>query len=223
MTAAPASGSGRIWHLPQPDALVAVAHRLTLVPRLTVRRTLHRAMYARYLDASSGVTPDPLYCRGSLAGRRYTPRLGPAGLYLSFDPSTPPAELKAVVFEHGFPAATEEHDPIILIAVRAVVHRVLDLTDASTCTTLDLSDDDLGLDWEQAQEEYLARRAPMPATQMLALAAHSTELFAGIKYPSVRTDFGINLVVFPDRLRAEHGDALEVIDSTGRYAQRVPA
>jgi hypothetical protein len=46
-------------------------------------------------------------------------------------------------------------------------------------------------------------------------------LFAGIKYPSARTRFGINLVVFPDRLEKSR-DHLVVIDSTKRYHQRLP-
>jgi hypothetical protein len=63
----------------------------------------------------------------------------------------------------------------------------------------------------------------MPATQLLALTAHLCGLFAGIKYPSARTDFGVNLVVFPDRLDAARGDRLEVVDSASRFAQRLPA
>lgn len=220
--------SARIWKLPHADAVVAVADRLLGVRRRRVQATLHRAVYNKYLHplAPPGGTPpaQPLYYEGSLSGRRYTPRLGPAGLYLSFDPSTPPAELRAVIFEHGLPVNSEEHDPFTVVAVRAIVHRVLDLTDSATLTTLDLGPDDLTADWEHEQEEYGAGRAPMPATQLLALAAHATREFAGILYPSARTDFGRNLVVFPDRLRrrARNADLLEVIDSTGRYAQRLP-
>ena len=139
-----------------------------------------------------GATPEPLYFLGSLAGRRYTPRGGPAGLYLAFDPATPPAELRAVVFEHGFPVSSLEHDPIVTIAVRSVVHHVLNLMDPGTVTTLELRDADLKADWEGGQAEYLAGTAPMPATQLLALAAHESGLCAGIKYPSARTDFGVN-------------------------------
>ncbi|MCA1788653.1 MAG: RES family NAD+ phosphorylase, partial [Thioalkalivibrio sp.] len=166
--------------------------------------------------------PEPLYFNGSLAGRRFTPRMGPAGLYLSFDPSTPPAELRAVVFEHGFPVSTQEHDLILLVAVRAMVHRVLDLTDASILGVLDLTPADLKSDWDAEQDAYLAGLGPMPATQILALTAHASELFAGIKYPSARTDFGVNLVVFPDRLEKARGDYLEVVSSISGYSQRLP-
>lgn len=212
--------SARLWKLPLRAAVPAGMDRLAGVPRRTIRGTLHRAVYARYL-LPPVAHPEPLYYNGSLAGRRFTPRLGPAGLYLSFDPSTPPAELRAVVFEHGFPVATEEHDLIVLVAVRTVIHRVLDLTDAATLRALDLTPTDLRADWEAEQDEYLAGRGPMPATQVLALTAHTSGLFAGIKYPSARTDFGANLVVFPDRLDPAR-DSLEVITSLPAYAQRLP-
>jgi hypothetical protein len=62
----------------------------------------------------------------------------------------------------------------------------------------------------------------MPATQALALTAHASGLFAGIKYPSARTDFGTNLVVFPDRLEKDRGDSLEVVTSISGFSQRLP-
>jgi hypothetical protein len=222
MPRASGAPSPRIWDLPLPEAVTAAMDRLAGVRRRTVRGTLHRAMYAKFLLPPVR-NPEPLYFKGSLAGRRFTPRMGPAGLYLSFDPSTPPAELRAVVFEHGMPVSTEAHDLILLVAVRSVVHRVLDLTDASTLGALDLTPADLRADWEAEQDEYLAGRGPMPSTQILALTAHASGLFAGIKYPSARTDFGVNLVVFPDRLEKTRGDFLEVVTSLGGYSQRLPA
>ena len=221
MSSAPGAPPVRIWNLPLDEAISAVMDRLGRVRRRRIEGTLHRAMYEKFLASPVAVHPDPLYFAGSRAGRRFTPRMGPAGLYLSFDPSTPPAELRTVVFEHGFPVSTEEHDPIVTVAVRTVIHRVLDLTDASTRRSLGLTVADLRADWERGQDEYLAGRGPMPATQLLALTAHASGLFAGIKYPSARTRFGINLVVFPDRLEKSH-DYLEVIDSTKRYYQRLP-
>jgi hypothetical protein len=216
-----AANPGRIWDLPQHEAIQAVMDRLGHVRRKTIRGTVHRAMYAKYL-LSPGADPQPLYYKGSLSGRRFTPRMGPAGLYLSFDPSTPQAELRAVIFEGGVPVSTSDHDPIITVAVRCAIHRILDVTDSDTRNLLDLTRADLRSDWERRQDEYLAGRAPMPATQLLALTAHASGLFAGIKYPSARTDFGVNLVVFPDRLRGSAGDFLEVVDSGNRFSQRLP-
>ena len=87
---------------------------------------------------------------------------------------------------------------------------------------LELTPSDLKADWEAEQDDYLAGRGPMPATQVLALTAHTSGLFAGIKYPSARTDFGVNLVVFPDRLEKARGDSLEVVTSIPGYGQRLP-
>jgi hypothetical protein len=154
--APPPPGRHRIWDLPEREAVEAVVERLTRVRRLAIMRTLHRAMYFATLERPGGTRPEPLYYAGSLAGRRYTPRGGPAGLYLAFDPSTPPAELRAVVFEHGFPVSSEPHDPIVTIAVRAVVRHVLDLTDPSTVEALDPTDANLTADWEAEQAGYLA-------------------------------------------------------------------
>lgn len=176
-------------------------------------------MYLRHAVVAAGSTPEPLFYNGSLKGRRYTPPGGPAGLYLSFDPSTPPAELRLVMFEAGIALSTIEHDPIATIAVRARLSRIVDLTDANTCRELDITEPELVADWEHEQVEYLLGRAAMPATQLLALAAHGTGHVAGIKYTSVRTTFGTNVVIFPDRLAT--GEFLEVVDSTGTLSQRL--
>jgi hypothetical protein len=125
-------------------------------------------------------------------------------------------------FEHGFPVSTEEHDPILTIAVRASVSHVLDLTDGDTGIALHPSDAELHADWEHELDEYPKARGTMPATQLLALAAHSSGLVSAIEYPSARTGFGVDLVVFPDRLDAAAGDFLQVIDTTGRHGQTLP-
>jgi|GEM_PF-3388134 RES domain-containing protein len=212
----------RMWHLPHAEAVVAVGEILVGLPRIIVRRTVYRAMLEIFLHPLSGATPEPLHYLGSLAGGRYTPRGGPAGLYASFDPATPIAELRAVVFTEGVPTATADHMPIVSLAVHCDVRRILDVTADDICAPLDLHPADLAADWQSGQEVYLRGEGPMPATQLLALAAHETAIFAGITYPSARTDFGTNLVIFPDRLNGPEGDRLEVIDPSGRYSQRLP-
>ena len=206
----------------EADTVRAIAAVLVDLPTIDVAGTLFRAVYLKYLLPIDGSKPEPLYFLGSLAGGRYTPRHGPAGLYLGFDPSTLPAELRTVLFDHGRPTKTKEHDPVLTVSVRARVSRVLDLTKPSVQRALGLTKAMLLSDWETEMKAYLAGHGPMPPTQLLALAAHLTGLFAGIKYPSARTSFGKNLVVFPDRLDAALGDELSVIDSKKRFRQRLP-
>ena len=212
--------SPSIWELPDAQAVTAVGQLLIGLPRTAVDDVLYRSVFAKYLVGTT-TPPEPLYFAGSLSGGRYTPRRGPAGLYLSFDPATTPAELRAVVFNSNATLVTHGVDPIITVSVQTRVARVLDLTVESNLAALALQPADLVCDWEFEQEQYLDGRGSMPKTQMLALAAHGTGLFAGLKFPSARTSFGRNLVVFPDRLNAAV-DWLQVLDSTGRWAQRLP-
>jgi len=207
---------------PLADAVVAAGDRLLRAPRIRIEGTLHSGVYAQYLDPDVHDPLEPLYYRGSVAGRRFTPCKGPAGLYLSFDSATPMAEISTVIFHDGVPEPDTSHYPVTVVAVDAVVTRVLDLTRNGVRTTVGLKKAELLGDWERGQEEYLAGRGPMPPTQILALAAHATEEFAGIKYPLARSPFGTNLVVFPDRLDPARGDVIEVVDPRGRYSQRLP-
>lgn len=177
-------------------------------------------MYDKHLN--SRTPPDPLYHAGGAGGRRYTPPGGPLGLYLSHDPATPAAELRTVLFDDSGSVSSVSHDPITTIAVDAHVSRVLDLTSTTTRRALTVTAKQLKLDWEDGQKQYLAGSGPMPPTQLIAFAAHVTGLVCGIKYRSVRASFGVNLVVFPDRLDAALGDAIVVTDSSGRYSGRLP-
>jgi RES domain-containing protein len=222
MAAAPRKARVRLWERPLPDAVVAAGDRLFVAPRIQIAGTLHRAVYAKYLDPAVYSPPQPLYYLGSLDGRRFTPRKGPAGLYLSFDSATPMAELRTVIFHDGVPEPDTSHEPVLVVAIDIVVGRVLDLTQPSVRTMVGLKRSELLSDWERGQEEYLAGRGPMPPTQILAFAAHASGEFAGIKYPSARAPFGTNLVVFPDRLDPACGDSVEVVDPRGRYSQRLP-
>jgi hypothetical protein len=216
------SERARLWYRDETAVITEVVERLLDVCLITVQCPLYRAVFERYLNPADGSAPEPLYYRGSLAGGRFTPRKGPAGLYLSYDPSTPLAELRVIMFGDGASVSSVEHDPIVAIAVRATVHHVLDLTDAAVRRRLDLTPRELAADWLTQQGRFLAGDSPMPATQLLALAAHTSRLVTAIRYPSTRSRIGRNLVVFPDRLDRAAGDLLEVVDSTDRYRQRLP-
>jgi hypothetical protein len=122
----------RLWDLPEKEALENLAERLSHAARKRIDGILFRAVLLRHIEKAKARGARPLHYLGSLAGARYTPRGGPAGLYLTFDPSTAPAEVRAVVFAGGRIVRTAEHDPIVTISVRARVQHVLDLTDHDT-------------------------------------------------------------------------------------------
>lgn len=212
-------GPARIWDLPPVEAITAVAERVVDADRQTISGTFYRAVLARHLQVPR---PKPLYFEGSLKGARFTPCCGPAGLYLASDPATPMAEVRAVFFHDGKVIGTREHDPIVTICVRAHVRRVLDLAEPRTCEALDLSREDVTAEWEDEHMAYEKGLGPMPRTQVLAIIAHDTAVVGGIRYPSARTDFGVNLLIFPDRLDKSLGDIVEVVDTTGAYSQTLP-
>jgi len=219
------------WKLPlaQQDAaasavarLIANAIRTTTGSLIDVAGVLHRGIYDKHLRSKS--PPDALYFVGSNAGRRYTPPGGPAGFYLSFDPATPLAELRAVTYDQsGMPRPTGKNPPVVVISYDISVRRILDLTNADVQRALGLTPTGLGCDWEKLQANFLLGAGAMPPTQLLALVAHDLTLIRGIKYRSVRDrKRGINVVVFPDRLDRAGGDHITVFDDTGYYAGTMP-
>lgn len=145
-----------LWTRPAPEedaVLEELAGRLVLVPRRSLQRDVYRAVFATYLIGASD--PNPLHYNGSLAGRRYTPVGGPAGLYLSLDNATPLAELRKLALENGFPISTG-HDPITVVTVNANVGGLLDLTDQKTRDLLQITTRELTEDWETVQAEHSA-------------------------------------------------------------------
>ena len=184
--------------------------------RRSVGRHLHRAVYAKHLKLAS--PPNPLYFAGSVAGRRYTPVGGPGGLYLSFDPATTITELRLLTFAAGEPVS-QRHDPVTVFSANAKVADLLDLTDDETCDILGITRQELDEDWETRQAAYLAGSGPRPFGQLLALAAHAMGSFAGIIYQSRRSNFGTNVVFFPDRMYVD--EFVEVIDDDVTHASRL--
>lgn len=171
----PKSSPPRLWARPigeEVDVLLELGASITKARRRTIRRHLHRAVFAANLRL--GPEPSPLFYKGSLAGRRYTPLGGPAGLYLSFDNATPIAELRQLMFEHGFPRSSA-HNPITVVAVDSNVGGIIDLTDEPTRRLLDVTDQELEEDWEAKQEAHTRGAGQRPFGQLLTLAAHATK------------------------------------------------
>jgi hypothetical protein len=207
----------RVWATPEADALVELATRLTTVPRHTITGPLHRGVFLKHVTKST--PPRPLFYEASVGGRRYTPVGGPAGVYLSFDPATPAAELQAFVFDDRIIKESYEHDPFVVYAARARIGGLLDLTDSATCVTLDVTMVELDENWVAAQDLHTRGAGPRPAGQLLALATHLTCEFSGIIYRSRRSPYGKNVVVFPDRLFND--EYIEVVDSERKSVERM--
>jgi hypothetical protein len=219
------------WKLPlaqQDAAISAVARLITGAVRSTtgtlidIAGVLHRGIYDKHLRSKS--PPDALYFVGSNAGRRYTPPGGPAGFYLSFDPATPLAELRAVTYDQsGMPQPSGKNPPVVVLSYDVSARRILDVTNDDVRRALGLSLAQLRSDWESLQAHFLSGAGAMPPTQLLALAAHELKIVQGIKYRSVRDrKRGVNVVIFPDRLDRTGGDHISVYDDTGYYAGTMP-
>lgn len=229
-----------MWMLPDHQVIDEIAKRVadSALDWKRVDGVYFRAVFQQHLVRRKGLaaghwTPKPLYALSSLGGARYTPRT-PAndpnaapGLYLSFDPTTPPTELRLVIYgPHGSVSKTAK-PPFVTLSVHTHVDRVIDLTDVNVSRHFDLQNGDLHADWEGEERAYLAGPGRMPATQLLAYALHATGMVAGIMYPAARTRTPeSNLVVFPMRLSATSvpPDSVVVEDPGNLYgtAGRLP-
>jgi len=196
-----------------PEKLRSALAKAELVD---VRGPWWRAVGFRHLltapPGSSG-RPQPLWGGASARdGARFTPPGGFDSIYLASDALTAFAEVQVIVFLPGGPASVAAA-PWTLVAVKGVVHRVLDLTEPKTLAVLGTNAAEIGGDWQLIQH---------PPTHVLAREAFRSESVSGIRYPSVRnTGVGMNLVVFPDRLTAVSNDFLEVLDPHGHLSQRI--
>lgn len=191
----------------------AFADAIEAAPLVSIDGNLCRAITEQYLR---GKRPQPLYFQGSAdRGGRYTPKGGPAGLYLADEQPTAFAEIRHLHVPLNL------HEPVTLVYVRVRVENLLDLRHTPTRRRLGLTVTNLTGEWADEQVAYLAGHgAPMPLTQAIATAAHLAGDIRGILYPSARRRRATCLVVFPDRLKS--GDLVESHDPTGRLRQRLP-
>lgn len=203
-------------------AVADLARVIAAIPLRGIDATLCRAVRAKYLDREP---PEPLYYLGSSkVGARYTPLGGPPALYLATDQTTAFAEIQDLFFNpFRHPLPLLPRDPVTLVYVRVALGGMLDLTDGGTLRRLGLGTDALQGEWRPAMEAWVAGRGGLPLTQRLGLAAHLTGRVRGIWFQSARAREGRCLAVFPDRLVPSAGDAVEAYDSSGRYAQHLPA
>lgn len=211
--ASPSSRSSPLG--PEQRAVRTLARRIVRAPLVEVEGTLCRAVRAKYLRRTPA---EPLYYRASEIGARYTPRGGPAGLYLASDPATALAEIRDLMQSPtGQPLPPTRRDPVTLVYVDTEIERVLDLTDATVRRALRVSRKAIMAEWQEPMLAYLMGKGPMPLTQQIGLAAHVSGAIGGILFPSARWKGGLCLVVFPDRLAK--GDRVASYDPEGVLGQ----
>lgn len=173
--------------------------------------------------APAASPPQPLWPGGgAMRGARYTRIGGCNALYLAPDGATALAEVEAVLFDPaGGVQPGDEHDPLLVFAVRVRLPRVLNVCDAAIQAALGTSETELKSPWLRAQERHRLGRGPLPPTQALGEAACAARGILALRYPSYRHHGVENLVVFTDHLAAL-GGAVVLIDRSGRYRQSLP-
>ena len=112
---------------------------------------------------------------------------------------------------------TGKDQPVTLYTIEVALHRVLDVTAASTLKLLQFDAKDLWENWR--------RRTKNPtATQLLGLAVNETQFFSAIRYPSKAAatagGSGINYVIFQDCVKAP--DSVRVLGPTSKELQSWP-
>jgi RES domain-containing protein len=138
-----------------------------------------------FFRAASPDDADLLHaCRTSRSdpGRFNTPSVG--ALYVANDPETALGELRRTIAREG--SSLVDAHPCAIIAVRAALNAVLDLTDGACAEQLGLSDDDLTSEDMDACQRVADRAARDGAE--------------AIRWPSA-TGCGESLAIFVERLR----------------------
>jgi RES domain-containing protein len=186
--------------------LIAVLPKL---PATVCTGTLFRRVT---LAALQSVEPHQfLYALGAgKEGARFTPRRGPASLYVAEDELTAEAESKQGGFENFRKAAAP---PAVVYSLKVSLKAVLDLTDAKIVKKISSSQAELAAPWRLHR-----KKAP---TQILGLAAFESGKFDALRYRSTKNPKGICYIIFT--LRLDGASFVELYDPDGNFAERIPA
>jgi len=142
---------------------------------------------------------------------------------MASDPLTAFLEVEAVFLTAAGKVITDTNPPWTWVTVEGIVENVLDLTDSGLWERFNTSESELTGNWRNGQDRHLRGEGLLPPTQVLGKVAYETERVIGIRYPSAKnTDKGVNLVVFPDRLRKGGVSYLQVYDPKMSLNQRLP-
>jgi RES domain-containing protein len=187
------------------DALVAAIQHLPTGP---LEGVAFRLILARHAGTA-------LSSIGSLrTGGRYNQRGRFEALYLASSPVTALQEVEALV-ETAAGLQGVKGPPRILLSVEYHLQWVVDLTDAAVQRAVGTTFDELCAPWRPLNAA--GHRAP---TQLLGEVVRDAGTIEGLSAPSARDPSTANLVVFPDRLRAD--SSLRVFDDSGLIDAHLP-
>ncbi len=186
---------------------------LNKIPAQRVTGLFYRSMLETAVH--SLLPPQPLYSLGPRqTGQRFTPKNGPACLYISkqFDVS--------FIETHGTTMAVAKcgynftPQPTVIIAISVDVE-VLDLTLPENRKALGTSTAELVGSWF----EQMISGQPVP-THILARVAYSSNRFQAIQFYSAQRPGAINLMVWTKKLKEPY--FIEVQDQSHKLYQRIP-
>lgn len=170
--------------------------------------------YKHLLGPPPGLSgrPQPLWGGASkINGARFTPPRSFDSIYMASDPITSLTEVWAVIMLPNGPVPAFSA-PQVAISIDGILHELLDVTEAKSLKSLSTTIQEVTGPYATCQ---------MPPTQILGQAAYDSGRIAGIKYGSARHPGGLNIVLFPDRIRLAPGMYLAVHDPHGHLNQRL--
>ncbi|MBP6745746.1 RES family NAD+ phosphorylase [bacterium] len=187
---------------------------LNAVPRTRVTGIFYRSIAEVAMHSLS--PPQPLYSLGARkTGQRFTPKNGPASLYLSANFETSYIETHGTATSIAASGLAFTPPPTVIIAISVDIERVLDLTVPAVRDKLGTDEAELAGPWF---EQMIT--GDLVPTHLLARAAHLSNLFEGLKFNSVQKPGAVNLLVWPKKLKAPF--FVEVNDPSRRLYQRIP-
>ena len=201
------------------DAVI-LANALATVPLVSLGGPWHRAIDQEYLTKpppgfpASG-PPQPLWPGGAKKnGGRFTPKGSFDTLYLCSDQTTAMLEVGAVFRPPKGPLVSAKRNPLTLTQAEGSLAAVLDLMDEDIQVTLGTNEQELTGNW---------RTATNPPTHVLATAVEVCGRILAIRSYSAKNEgAGTILAVFTDHLPRFPPSFVEMIDSSGKLAQRLP-
>jgi RES domain-containing protein len=143
-------------------------------------------------------------------GARFTRIGGPNSLYLADEPETALLELRQNFWnEQTAPPA------YLTYTVRAQLQSLLDISDSSVQTTLEITPEELKEPWRLRQDR--GERVP---TQVLGQAVFDSGRYQAIRYSSARVPGKTCVLIFPDLIRDPY--FIEIYDFGNILQDRIP-